>query len=397
MKRKIFSVALIAIFVMSLVAGCGQSKENVKESTEKVESTETTQKTLNSDGITVTGLVDKATNVELKSLTDGDDYKSVTDYLSTLTDKNITATKVYDINLLDKNKSKVQPKDSVKIQLTLPDELVNAEGDNYEVYRKESNNTFTSLKSTIVDKEISFDTEHFSIYVVVKTSNAPIENTESTESTEVQAEPQTTEPEQSTYSYTDKSATMYAQSSVNVRDLPDTNGNKVGGLSTNQEVSVTGQCNETGWYRINYNGGTAYVSNSYLGDSKVETKKNTNSNNSSQSSSNTGTSSNTNNQQPSAPSDNGNSNTGSTTNKELPSNPYPLNTLVEDTGSSVSFYCLETLTNGVSNGYPNFYDTAHQATVYIMNMGKIPGDEVCNGTVGEYKEGIVWKWTCYYN
>lgn len=377
MKRKIFSVALIAIFVMSLVAGCGQTKENVKESTEKVESTQTTQKTLNSDGITVTGLVDKATNVELKSLTDGDDYTSVTDYLSTLTDKNITATKVYDINLLDKNKSKVQPKDSVKIQLTLPDELVNAEGDDYEVYRKESNNTFTSLKSTIVDKEISFDTEHFSIYVVVKTSNAPIENTESTESTEPE--------QQSTYSYTDKSATMYAKSSVNVRDLPDTNGNKVGGLSTNQEVSVTGQCNETGWYRINYNGGTAYVSNSYLGDSKVDTKKNTNSN--------TGTSSNTSNQQPAAPSDNGSSNAGNTASEELPSNPYPLNTLVEDTGSSISFYLLDIPGQGMTTPY----EMGGKSAEYVMSIGKTPDVMVCDGVMGRYKEGVVAKWTRPYH
>lgn len=379
MKRKIFSVALIAIFVMSLVAGCGQTRENVKESTEKVESTQTTQKTLNSDGITVTGLVDKATNVELKSLTDGDDYTSVTDYLSTLTDKNITATKVYDINLLDKNKSKVQPKDSVKIQLTLPDELVNAEGDNYEVYRKESNNTFTSLKSTIVDKEISFDTEHFSIYVVVKTSNAPIENTESTESTEPE--------QQSTYSFTDKSATMYAQSAVNVRDLPDTNGNKVGGLSTNQEVSVTGQCNETGWYRINYNGGTAYVSDSYLGDSKVETT-----------STNTGNSSNSGSTQATTPSNDnggGNSDAGSnsTASEELPSNPYPLNTLVEDTGSSVSFYLLDIPGQGMTTPY----EMGGKSAEYVMSIGKTPDVMVCDGVMGRYKEGVVAKWTRPYH
>ncbi len=379
MKIKFFSVALIAIFVMSLVAGCGQTKENVKESTEKVEFTQTTQKTLNSDGITVTGLVDKATNVEMSAVTDGDDYKSVTDYLSTLTDKNITATKVYDINLLDKNKSKVQPKDSVKIQLTLPDELVNAEGDNYEVYRKESNNTFTSLKSTIVDKEISFDTEHFSIYVVVKTSNAPIENTESTESTEPE--------QQSTYSYTDKSATMYAQSSVNVRDLPDTNGNKVGGLSTNQEVSVTGQCNETGWYRINYNGGTAYVSDSYLGDSKVEIT-----------STNTGNSSNSGSTQATTPSNDnggGNSDAGSnsTASEELPSNPYPLNTLVEDTGSSVSFYLLDIPGQGMTTPY----EMGGKSAEYVMSIGKTPDVMVCDGVMGRYKEGVVAKWTRPYH
>lgn len=221
------------------------------------------------------------------------------------------------------------------------------------------------------------------------------ENTETTEVVETETQEPTETAEQSPYSFKDMTATMYAQRAVNVRDLPDTSGNKVGGLSTNDEVAVTGQCNETGWYRISYNGGTAYVSNSYLSDSKVENTKNTNSNSSSQSS--TGTSSTNNDSQSAASSDSGSSNTGSTASKELPSNPYPLNTLVEDTGSSVSFYCLETFTNGVSNGYPNFYDTAHQATEYIMNMGKTPGDEVCNGTVGEYKEGIVWKWTCYYN
>ena len=62
---------------------------------------------------------------------------------------------------------------------------------------------------------------------------------------------------------------MYAQSTVNVRDLPEQTGGKLGGLTTNQEVTVTGQCNETGWYRISYNGGEGFVSNSYLGTEKV--------------------------------------------------------------------------------------------------------------------------------
>ncbi len=75
------------------------------------------------------------------------------------------------------------------------------------------------------------------------------------------------------YTYTDLTATKYVKSSVNVRSLPCTDGEKMGGLSTGNEVTVTGQCNETGWYRINYNGSTAYVSNSYLIDNKpVETK-----------------------------------------------------------------------------------------------------------------------------
>lgn len=76
------------------------------------------------------------------------------------------------------------------------------------------------------------------------------------------------------YTYTDLSATKYAASSVNVRDLPSTDGNKLGSLSTNDEVKVTGTCNETGWYRIVYGEGVAYVSNKYLGDAKVEISAN---------------------------------------------------------------------------------------------------------------------------
>ena len=77
----------------------------------------------------------------------------------------------------------------------------------------------------------------------------------------------TTEP-QSQYTYTDMSVTMYAKSSVNVRNLPSADGERLGSLSTNQEVTVTGQCNETGWYRFEYNGSVAYVSNNYLSDTK---------------------------------------------------------------------------------------------------------------------------------
>ena len=78
---------------------------------------------------------------------------------------------------------------------------------------------------------------------------------------------------QAIYTYTDMSATMYAQQTVNARDLPDTNGNKLGSLSTNEEITITGQCNETSWYRFEYNGGVAYVSDKYVGENKVEVQQ----------------------------------------------------------------------------------------------------------------------------
>lgn len=71
------------------------------------------------------------------------------------------------------------------------------------------------------------------------------------------------------YTYSEVSKTMYAKSTVNVRSLPSTSGNRLGSLSKNQEVAVTGQCNETGWYRISFNNGEGFVSNKYLADEPV--------------------------------------------------------------------------------------------------------------------------------
>ena len=91
---------------------------------------------------------------------------------------------------------------------------------------------------------------------------------EETELEEMVSEPEE-EPEQE-YTYTDLNATMYATQTVNIRTLPSTDGEKVGSLSTNEEIAVTGQCNETSWYRFEYNGQTAYVSNNYVSDTKIE-------------------------------------------------------------------------------------------------------------------------------
>lgn len=72
------------------------------------------------------------------------------------------------------------------------------------------------------------------------------------------------------FTVTEVTATKYATQSVNVRSGPSTDYDKIGGLTTNQEVQVTGQAS-TGWYRFIWTDGReAYVSDKYLSDSKVE-------------------------------------------------------------------------------------------------------------------------------
>ena len=66
------------------------------------------------------------------------------------------------------------------------------------------------------------------------------------------------------YTYSELSQTMYAKYAVNVRDLPSTDGKKIGSLKASQEITVTGKCDQTGWYRFELNNTTGYVSDKYI-------------------------------------------------------------------------------------------------------------------------------------
>lgn len=66
------------------------------------------------------------------------------------------------------------------------------------------------------------------------------------------------------YTYSELNQTMYAKSAVNVRDLPSTDGKKIGSLKASQEITVTGKCDQTGWYRFKLNNTTGYVSDKYI-------------------------------------------------------------------------------------------------------------------------------------
>ena len=76
--------------------------------------------------------------------------------------------------------------------------------------------------------------------------------------------PTTTEDEDS-YTVEELSLTMYATDAVNVRVGPSASYDRIGGLSKNESVAVTGRAS-TGWYRVDYRGEVGFVSNAYLTD-----------------------------------------------------------------------------------------------------------------------------------
>ncbi len=343
MKKNLRAIAmtLIATLALAGLTACGSANTNVESNGNKVD---TVVNEIKNDDVVVSGNIGAATDVKVAELEeDSVEYVALASYLA---DK-ATNYATYNITIT-KDGAAVQPDGKVEVTIKLSDEMLAAAGNAYSVLYVNGAEV-TKLDCTEKDGYITFATDHFSIYTVVK-----YEASEEVES-EIEALPtETPTPipvhkhdytevegsaveatcttdgkkadkvcecgdkvegevvkatghnygeyksddnasydadgtktatcdtcgakdtvtdkgsklERPKYTYTDMNKTMYAKSSVNVRDLPSTDGNKLGGLSSGQEVKVTGKCNETGWFRIDYNGKVAYVSNSYLQDNK---------------------------------------------------------------------------------------------------------------------------------
>ena len=140
---------------------------------------------------------------------------------------------------------------------------------------KETANTeTTSAETTSVESTEVTTTEAATTEPTVEPTETPTESeaapteTAPAESPAPAVEP-TAAPVETTavstgYTYSELSQTMYAKSAVNVRDLPNTDGKKIGSLKASQEITVTGKCDQTGWYRFDLNGTTGYVSDKYI-------------------------------------------------------------------------------------------------------------------------------------
>lgn len=91
---------------------------------------------------------------------------------------------------------------------------------------------------------------------------------------EKEASGNTSEDETRGYNVIELDAVKYAKSDVNVRQGPGIGYPRIGILSANDQVRVTGQADSTGWYRITYNDVIGFVSNNYLVDEKVSAEEN---------------------------------------------------------------------------------------------------------------------------
>ena len=94
------------------------------------------------------------------------------------------------------------------------------------------------------------------------------EETEKTEETERAEETEQESEEVTEIEIPEEETTMYAQKAVNVRSLPSTDGEKLGTLRVNEEITALGKATD-GWQMVRYKDRIAYVSAQYLGVEKV--------------------------------------------------------------------------------------------------------------------------------
>ncbi len=118
--------------------------------------------------------------------------------------------------------------------------------------------TYASVSTQTATSE----SETAPIYSSIETSDSSVTTTPDTDA-ETTA---TIESDVSTdYTITDYEAIMYAVNSVNVRQLPDADSDRIGHLDKGDSVNVTGIVSN-GWYRIEFKDGEYYVNGRYLSD-----------------------------------------------------------------------------------------------------------------------------------
>lgn len=153
--------------------------------------------------------------------------------------------------------------------------------------------SITATEATSVESTEMTSTEAAVSEPTVEPTKAPTETAPAeslSPAVEPTAEPvvtETTTAADAGYTYSELNQTMYAKSAVNVRDLPSTDGKKIGSLKASQEIIVTGKCDQTGWYRFEWNNTTGYVSDKYIVSEKPAVNTVASTNNSSNTAGNT--------------------------------------------------------------------------------------------------------------
>lgn len=130
----------------------------------ETESMETTA----DNGVEIVEPVDPETTFVVETVEDeaSEDYILVTEALEAV-EGPAEIEKIYDITLHNSDNVAIQPDGSVQVKLP-----VENTHENYKVFRVNEDGTYTDMNATVVDGYVVFVTDHFSLYVIVDTTEA---------------------------------------------------------------------------------------------------------------------------------------------------------------------------------------------------------------------------------
>lgn len=170
-------------------------------------------------------------DVELivEKIEEGKEYDVVAKSLSTKVEKFIA----YDISLISKN-VKVQPSGKVKISLPIPEGY---DTNKILVFRVEENGDKTEYETTVENKYVTFETDHFSNYVLAQESSIEIDTT-------IQDKPSNDKNEENEIDITDKNESDTAdKNEENKVDTSDKNKDEV--TNSDKTPNVNNKLDET--------------------------------------------------------------------------------------------------------------------------------------------------------
>lgn len=155
------------------------SSEDSTDDTKKDDTTETTTKKDDAKaGATVTGTnVPTGATVTVNTVTDKDTLAKVDKAVKDTLSSKVGKYAVLDITMLDAAGAKIQPLNNGNVLVTIdvPSTLDANKG--LVVYRMEDNGTLTELKTSVENGKVSFETNHFSTYIVAEKAAVAEETT----------------------------------------------------------------------------------------------------------------------------------------------------------------------------------------------------------------------------
>ena len=279
-KNKIFAIAMVMVMMFALAA-CGNKVEDTNNDVngEDIETSVTEENTVGENTLETEEDMDAAIDAnegETKEEIEVVYEERENHYL--MISNNMYGDKYVDGERIKEGKGYTNP---IWQNITINDEIKL-----YDIMKYEVGYTKSGIKAILIesygewtyidvyDEETAYAVRTDELNKAMAVATEDNSATSEKESTSEKNEENTNE---TTYSVVEMSATKYAKQSVNIRKGPGTDYEKIGSLTMNQKVTVTGQA-DNGWYRISYNGGDAYVSNKYLVDNKIETNKTTTNN-----------------------------------------------------------------------------------------------------------------------